>query len=161
MTTCIACQQDFNEAELEYSEDGMICGACAADKFAQQAGSTSLLRSRSVLGAAFLATVLSKLISVRSTYKESNFGAALGMTPKTTVQIGADIPGLIFGGLGVLLGLLGLLFTITAKPDDLSDEAARAHKKKQLIFGALLLVVTLLAGLELYDALPRTYTTSP
>lgn len=161
MAQCTACQQSFNEAELEYSENGLICGVCAADKFAQQAGSTSLLRSRNMLGATFTATLLSSAISVRSTQTTSNFGAALGIPSQTTVSISADLPGLIFGGVGLLLGLVGLLFTITAKPDDLSEESMRAHKKKQLIFCALLALVTLWAGFELYDALPRTYTTSP
>lgn len=108
-----------------------------ADKFVQQAGSTSLLSSRNILGATFVATLLSSAISVRSTYKESNFGAALGITPKTTVSIGADIPGLIFGGVGLLLGLMGLLFTITAKPDDPSEESMRAQEKAARLLRAL------------------------
>ena len=152
MSSCSSCGKETAEEALNFGDNGKICDACQLEE--------DLAVSRPGMGSAWLqlsgAWLLVFLSFCISSRRTSRTSFSLGSDFTETVKYGIDLPGMMLVGLAVLVMFSTLIALIRAYP--------KGHKGlywagRLACLGGLFLLFPL-AAYSLYDASPRTYTTT-
>ena len=145
--SCAQCGQALPVAKLNISSQGLVCDLCEADTKGNELSASTFNRVRGAATAALVLNILSVVISVRLSKSSSINGHG-------TLTLRADMPGLLFSGLSLIIILSGFFFVWTAKGIDLSPEESKQMAKQKLLYTLILLVLGIWGLYEFLDALP-------
>lgn len=133
-TTCAVCGKTYDETQLNHSSHGLTCGMCELE-LDDPTASPGSSQAKGALAASAVAAVIGNAITMRKT---SSSVISVDGVESGTIEQSANLPGLIGGGLAVLLAIAAVALTARLKVD--KEGTQKTKKYAMIALGVVLLV---------------------